>query len=98
MNENNGRIVQFGWRYIPKVGPYPGASLSEATYYPVDNTYASASVCTGTVKWTALPYQQHPSQFDVIGALASLPIREYLPGYFRKGTTTMRMDLARSLP
>jgi hypothetical protein len=37
-------------------------------------------------------------QFPIIAALASLPVREYLPGSFRKGTTTMRMDLARALP
>ena len=35
MNENHGRLIQLGWRYLPKVGPYPGAALSEATYYPV---------------------------------------------------------------
>lgn len=98
INANSGRVVQFGWRYIPKVGPYPGPALSEATYYPVDNAYTSASACSGTVKWTVPSRRQHPTQYDIIAALAALPVREYLPGSFRKGLSTMRMDLARSLP
>jgi len=98
LNTNNGRAVQFGWRYIPKIGPYAGPALSEATYYPVDNTYTSASGGTGSVTWTVPSLPQHPTQHDIIAALAALPVREYLPGSLRKGTSTMRMDLARSLP
>jgi len=97
LNKDNGRIVQFGWRYIPKIGAEPGPALSEATYYPVDNAVASASVCTGTVKWTVPKPVEHPTQYDIIAALADLPIKEYLPGSFRKGSSAMRMDLARAL-
>ncbi|HOJ96749.1 MAG TPA: acetoacetate decarboxylase family protein [Methanospirillum sp.] len=98
MNENNGRIIQFGWRYIPKVGPFPGAALSEATYYPVDNEFLSGSECSGTVQWTELTAQQHPMQYPIIHTLASLPIYEYLGGNFLRGKSWMRMDLAYSLP
>ena len=98
LNANHGRIVQFGWRYIPKVGPFPGASLSEATYYPVDNEFSSGCECTGTVAWTRLTPRQHPMQAPIIATLADLPIVEYLPGSFRRGRSWMRMDLARSLP
>ena len=98
INADNGRRVQFGWRYIPKVGPFPGAALSEATYYPVDNAYTSASACSGSIQWTVPQPHQHPTQHSIIAALAALPVREYLPGSFRKGTSMMRMDLARSLP
>jgi len=98
VNKDNGRAVQFGWRYIPKIGPYPGPALSEATYYPVDNAFTSVSECTGSVKWTVPGPQDHPTQYDIIAALADLPVKEYLPGSFRKGSTAMRMDLARSLP
>lgn len=98
LNADNGRLVQFGWRYIPKVGPYAGPALSEATYYPVDNVFTSASACTGTVKWTVPELRDHPTQHDIIAALADLPIKEYLPGSFRKGSCAMRMDLARALP
>ncbi|MEI7856652.1 MAG: acetoacetate decarboxylase family protein [Methanomicrobiales archaeon] len=98
LNADNGRVVQFGWRYIPKVGPFPGASLSEATYYPVDNEFSSVSMCSGTVKWTVPLLRQHPTQYAIIAALAALPLKNYQSGSFRKGTSTMRMDLARSLP
>ena len=98
MNENNGRIIQLGWRYIPKVGPFPGAALSEATYYPVDNEFSSGSVCSGTVKWTVPKWEQHPLQVPIIAAIARLPVLEYLPGAFKKGKCWMRMDLAHSLP
>ncbi|OPX62188.1 MULTISPECIES: acetoacetate decarboxylase family protein [unclassified Methanoregula] len=98
INADSGRIVQFGWRYIPKVGPFPGPALSEATYYPVDNVYTAVSACTGTVKWTVPQSGQHPTQHGIIAAIAALPVYEYLPGSFRKGSCTMRMDLARALP
>ncbi|MDD1702344.1 MAG: acetoacetate decarboxylase family protein, partial [Methanoregula sp.] len=98
VNKDNGRAVQFGWRYIPKIGPYPGPALSEATYYPVDNTFTSVSECTGSVKWTVPGPHDHPTQYDIIAALADLPAKEYLPGSYRRGSTTMRMDLAHSLP
>lgn len=98
LNASFGRLAQFGWRYIPKVGPYPGPALSEATYYPVDNVYTAASACSGTVKWTVPQPHDNPTQYDIIAALADLPVKEYLPGSFRKGSCTMRMDLARSLP
>lgn len=98
LNENNGRVVQFGWRYIPKVGPNPGAVLSEATYYPVDNEFFSGFVCSGKVMWTVPKREQFPMQYGIIYTLANLPILEYLPGSFRKGKCWMRMDLARSLP
>lgn len=97
MNENHGRVVQLGWRYIPKVGPIPGAALSEATYYPVDNEYSSGCECSGTIAWTRPTFQQHPMQAGIIATLADFPVREYLPGSFRKGKSWMRMDLARSL-
>ena len=98
MNENHGRVVQLGWRYIPKVGPFPGAALSEVTYYPVDNEFSSGNECTGTVTWTELRPEQHPMQYLIISTLASLPIRNYLPASCKKGKAWMRMDLARSLP
>lgn len=97
MNENHGRVTQLGWRYIPKVGPYPGAALSEATYYPVDNEFFSGSVCSGDVIWTVPKQEHHPTQWGIIYTLASLPILEVLPGSFKKGKCWMRMDLARSL-
>ncbi|MDO9549885.1 MAG: acetoacetate decarboxylase family protein [Methanoregula sp.] len=98
INENNGRVVQFGWRYIPKVGPFTGAALSEATYYPVDNEYVSGSVCSGEIKWTVPKLEQHPMQYGIIAALSSLPVLKYNPGSFKKGKSWMRMDLAHSLP
>ncbi|MDD3574677.1 MAG: acetoacetate decarboxylase family protein [Methanospirillum sp.] len=98
MNENNGRLIQLGWRYIPKVGPFPGADLSQATYYPVDNEYSSGSSLTGTVKWTEPAYYQHPAQHAIISVLAAIPILEYIQGSFKKGKSCMRMDLARTLP
>jgi hypothetical protein len=98
LNADNGRIAQFGWRYIPKVGPFPGAALSEATYYPIDTRTFSGSRCTGSLKWTVPKPVQHPMQVPIIDALARLPVREYLPGSFRKGTCLMRMDLAHALP
>jgi hypothetical protein len=84
MNENNSRINQLGWRYIPKAGSVPGAALSEATCYPLDNEIFSGSVCNDSIRWTLLKPKQHPMQFQIISALADLPILETLPGYFRK--------------
>jgi acetoacetate decarboxylase len=98
MNKNNGRIIQFGWRYIPKVGPFPGVALSEVTYYPVDNEFLSGSVCSENIKWTVPKPEQHPMQISIIEAIASLPILEYIPCSYKKGKSWMRMVLAHTLP
>lgn len=95
MNEN-GRINQLGWRYIPRMGS-PGAALSHATLYPVDATYTSGSSGSGKVVWTKAEPLYNPLQSPAVNALADLPILEYKDCMFTKGASNLREDLARDL-
>ncbi len=88
--------VLFGWRYIPKVGG-PGAELSQPILYPQSLEVDSAWIGKGTVQWTQLKPEQSPQQWQIIKALAELPIIELTPAMMVKGVATLKSMQARVL-
>lgn len=83
-----GRDNPMGWRYLPLVGGF-GAAISEPTTFPSENVIAEAYLGEGTVKWNNLTWQQNPTQFHIVNALADLPILEYRPAIVTKGSTNL---------
>ena len=86
----------FGWRYIPKVGG-PGADLSQPILYPQSLEVNSAWIGKGTVQWTQLKWEQNPSQWHIIKALAELPVIKLAPAIMVKGVGTLKSMQARVL-
>jgi len=84
----------FGWRYIPKVGG-PGADLSQPILYPQSTEVNSAWVGKGAVQWTQLKYEQNPSQWHIIKALAELPIIELAPAMMVQGVAYLKSSQSR---
>ena len=77
-----------GWRYLPAVGGF-GAALSEPTTFPSENVITEALVGEGEVDWNHLTWEQNPTQFHIVNALADLPILEYRPAIVTKGSTNL---------
>lgn len=66
----------FGWKYIPKTGE-EGSEVSYPTLYPLGDGTWEAWWGTGKVEWNHLTWEQNPTQFNIVNALADLPILEY---------------------
>ena len=97
MNKD-GKFNVFGWRYIANMGRTPGAAVSHATLYPQEVFIKEQWSAEGTVKWTALPYYQHPTQAAIIEQIAALPNLGYCGAILRKNELYLMPADARQLP
>ena len=77
-----------GWRYFPGVSGI-GTSVSEPTTFPSENVFADAKVGVGSVDWHRLTWEQNPTQYRIVNALADLPILEYRPALITTGSTNL---------
>jgi hypothetical protein len=83
-----GKDHWMGWRYIPTVGG-PGAALSEPTLFPYENTIREAMIGEGEVIWQRLTWEQNPTQYHIVNALADLPILEHRMAVVTKGSNNL---------
>jgi len=79
-----------GWKYIPKIGE-PGAAVSHATLFPTGGTTKEAWAGKGEVTWQHLTWEQNPTQFHIVNALADLPILEYRIALVLKGESNLAL-------
>ena len=98
-----GQAAQAGstpmaWRYLPGVSGF-GQTTSEPTAFPSENDITSVQVGEGVVAWHELTWEQNPTQFHIVNALAALPILEYGPAVITKGSSNLILldDLPRGL-
>jgi acetoacetate decarboxylase len=78
------------WRHLPGVSGF-GRTTSEPTAYPSKNVFDSVRVGTGSLEWHELTWEQNPTQFHIVNALAALPIIEYRPALITQGSTNLIM-------
>ncbi len=97
LNQQQGYLNWFGWRYIPNIGR-PGAALSHATLFPQEYAFTQAWRGEGRVQWEAPILEEYPTQARIIQALSQLPIQAYRDGIMAQGSVVARNDLARQLP
>jgi hypothetical protein len=77
-----------GWRMLP--GPFGlGESVSEATLYPQESVIRESWVGEGTLEWQHLTWEQNPTQYYMVNALAELPVLEWRPAVVAKGSTNL---------
>jgi acetoacetate decarboxylase len=86
----------FGYRVIPKVGA-PGVELSQPILYPQGMKLNSAWEGSGTVQWTKLSPEQNLRQWEIIKALAELPVKAIGPVMMTKGAIIMKPFAGRVL-
>jgi len=85
-----------GWRYIPKVG-VPGADLSQFIYFPQWIEVENVSEGKGTLEWTELSVMQNPRQYQIIKALAALPVKKMPRSAMVEGEVVLDTSQARVL-
>lgn len=86
--EKAGRDNPIGWRYIPAVGGY-GEPRKEITTFPSATAITDAQVGEGRVNWQRLTWEQNPTQFHIVNALAALPIVAYRPAIVARGSANL---------
>ena len=91
-------LTPMAWRYLPGVSGF-GETTSQPTAYPSDNVITSVQVGEGSVEWHELTWEQNPTQFHIVNALAELPILEYGPAVITEGSTNLILldDLPRAI-
>jgi hypothetical protein len=83
-----GKDNPMGWRYLPGVGGF-GTALSEATTFPSENVFTEILVGAGTLGWSRLSWEENPTQFHIVNALADLPVLEDRPALVTRGSTNL---------
>lgn len=83
-----GKDNPMGLRYLPGVGGF-GEALCEATLFPTENVVNEALVGSGEVDWNHLSWEENPTQFYIVNALADLPVLQYLPALVTRGSTNL---------
>jgi hypothetical protein len=88
MRESSAGSSWMGWRYVPNIGE-PGPAVSHATCIPGGSNPREAWVGSGEVHWHRTTWEQNPTQWHIINALADLPILEYRWAQVVKGGSTL---------
>ena len=83
-----GKDHPMAWRYLPRVGGF-GATVSEPTTFPSESVYTGMWIGEGKVDWNRLTWEQNPTQYHIVNALADLPNLEYLPAMVTTGSTNL---------
>lgn len=90
MKAQEGKDNPMGWRYLPAVGG-AGTRVNEITLFPSENVYKEVLVGQGTIDWSHLTWEQNPTQYHIVNALADLPILEYRPALVTKGSANLTL-------
>ncbi len=83
-----GKDNPMAWRYMPALGGW-GPGSGQFTTFPSETTITEAQVGKGSIDWQTLTWEQNPTQFHIVNALAGLPVLEYLPAVVAKGSTNL---------
>lgn len=83
-----GRDNPMAWRFFPGIGGF-GPGLSETTTFPSETILTETLVGHGQVDWQQLSWEQNPTQFHIVNALADLPVLGWLPAIVARGSTNL---------
>ena len=83
-----GKDNPMAWRMMPGINGF-GQSVNEPTTFPSENIVSEAWVGEGRIDWQHLTWEQNPTQFHIVNALADLPVLAWLPAMVVKGSTNL---------
>ena len=79
-----------GWRFLPGVGGV-GEGISEFTTFPSETVLTEVQIGQGKIDWHYLTWEQNPTQYHIVNALAGLPVVAELPSMIAKGSANLRV-------
>jgi acetoacetate decarboxylase len=85
---SEGKDNPMAWRFFPGVSGF-GQSINEATIFPSETNLTEAWVGEGRVNWNRLSWEQNPTQYHIVNALAELPVVTWLPALVGRGSTNL---------
>ena len=83
-----GRDNPMAWRFFPGVGGF-NQGTNEFTTFPSENVIKEAWVGEGTARWQQLSWEQNPTQYHIVNALADLPVLDWRPALVVRGSTNL---------
>jgi 3-hydroxybutyryl-CoA dehydrogenase len=83
-----GKDNPMGWRFLPGIGGF-GTALSETTLFPSETVFTEVQVGEGAIDWNRLTWEQNPTQYHIVNALAELPVLEYRPAAVTSGSANL---------
>jgi acetoacetate decarboxylase len=95
---NDGKANPMAWRYMPEISGM-GHRLTQPTTYPSNTVLKEVMVGEGQVNWQHLSWEQNPTQFHIVNALADLPMLQSLPAMMAKSSVNLivRENLPREI-
>lgn len=88
VRDTEGKDNPMAWRYLPGISGF-GCTTSEPTTFPSENHLTEVKVGAGRVDWQQLTWEQNPTQFHIVNALADLPVAQWLPAMVARGSTNL---------
>ena len=88
MNRDGKEAAMFGWKHFPATGE-PGASVSHPTLFPSESVTRQAWLGQGRIAWHHLTWEQNPTQYHIVNAIADLPVLEIRLGLVSMGSTNL---------
>ncbi|MEH6584138.1 MAG: acetoacetate decarboxylase family protein [Halioglobus sp.] len=85
-----GKDNPMGWRYLAAYGGV-GQRVSEYTTFPSQTEFSEIRLGQGRVDWSHLSWEQNPTQYHIVNALADLPVLMELPAMVAKGSADLRL-------
>jgi len=83
-----GKDNWMGWKYIPNPGR-GGAAISHPTLFPSTAEPTEIWIGQGNVNWEHLTWEQNPTQYHIVNALADLPNLGTIATIITKGSTDL---------
>lgn len=94
--QNAAQELWMGWRYIPNMDGV-GAALSQPTLIGRETHFSEIRLGEGSVHYGDLTWESNPSTVDIVEALKTLVVREYVSASVSWGTMTITRSLNRVL-
>jgi acetoacetate decarboxylase len=85
-----GKNNPISWRYLPGLSGST-RNFSQFTTFPSEVQISDVQVGEGQVDWQHLTWEQNPTQFHIVNALADLPVLAWLPAMVIKSSSNLSL-------
>lgn len=83
-----GKDNPMAWKYIQQSGSFEPC-VDEYNTFPSENKVKQVLVGEGRLNWNTLSWEDNPTQYHIVNAMAALPVLQYLPAIVTKGSVNL---------